>query len=287
MNKIKQCMNKSRQDMNKNKSEQNICTNCEKLGHLFHQCKLPIISYGIIAIHENKKENKYEYLMIRRKDSFGYIDFIRGKYSLYNIDRIKQCIDGMSLDEKQRLRTHSFEECWKMLWGREYTNQYKNEEMVSQKKFHIIKSGMNIGTNHYTLDTLLDDSNTQWTEQEWEFPKGRRNLREKELVCAMREFSEETGIPSSRLNIINNLVPFEELFIGSNHRAYKHKYYLGFIETTEKENNLLDNYQESEVSKLEWKNIHNCLESIRDDNLEKKRIIQHINKVLEEYTLYS
>ncbi len=135
MNKIKQCMNKSRQDMNKNKSEQNICTNCEKLGHLFHQCKLPIISYGIIAIHENKKENKYEYLMIRRKDSFGYIDFIRGKYSLYNIDRIKQCIDGMSLDEKQRLRTHSFEECWKMLWGREYTNQYKNEEMVSQKSF--------------------------------------------------------------------------------------------------------------------------------------------------------
>jgi hypothetical protein len=49
----------------------------------------------------------------------------------------------------------------------------------------------------------------------------------------------------------------------------------------------LENYQKSEVSKLEWKTIDECLESIRPYNLEKKRLITNINKVLQEYRLYS
>jgi hypothetical protein len=39
-----------------------------------------LTSYGIIVYR--KVNNKNEYLMVRRKNSFGYIDFIRGKYSL-------------------------------------------------------------------------------------------------------------------------------------------------------------------------------------------------------------
>ena len=67
--------------MNKN----NICNNCGKQGHLFHQCKLPITSYGIILFRTSDKG--IQYLMIRRKDSFGYIDFLRGKYiqTMWNI----------------------------------------------------------------------------------------------------------------------------------------------------------------------------------------------------------
>ena len=73
--------------MNKNPS---VCNNCGKQGHLFHQCKLPITSYGIILFR--KSESGLQYLMIRRKDSFGYIDFIRGKYSPYNINQIQKQI---------------------------------------------------------------------------------------------------------------------------------------------------------------------------------------------------
>jgi hypothetical protein len=49
----------------------------------------------------------------------------------------------------------------------------------------------------------------------------------------------------------------------------------------------LQNYQKSEVSKLEWKTIDECLKSIRPYNLEKKQLIININKVLQEYRLYS
>ena len=57
--------------MNKN----NICNNCGKQGHLFHQCKIPITSYGIILCRSSIYGILF--LMIRRKDSFGYIDFLR------------------------------------------------------------------------------------------------------------------------------------------------------------------------------------------------------------------
>jgi hypothetical protein len=48
----------------------------------------------------------------------------------------------------------------------------------------------------------------------------------------------------------------------------------------------LNNYQITEVSKIEWKNYSDCLNSIRPYNLEKKELIKNINKVLQEYRLY-
>ena len=77
-------------------------------------------------------------------------------------------------------------------------------------------------------------------------------------------------------------MPFEENFIGSNHKSYKHKFFLAY---TEHELTDMENYQKSEVSKLEWKTIAECLEAIRPYNLEKKQLIININKVLKEYRL--
>jgi hypothetical protein len=79
-------------------------------------------------------------------------------------------------------------------------------------------------------------------------------------------------------------LPFEEIFIGSNHKSYKHKYFLAYIDESE---DLLSNFQVTEVSKLEWKTIDECLQSIRPYNLEKKKLISNIYKVLQEYRLYS
>ena len=55
------------------------CNNCGLNTHSLYQCKLPILSTGIIGVDYNSKPIKY--LMICRKDSLGYVDFIRGKYS--------------------------------------------------------------------------------------------------------------------------------------------------------------------------------------------------------------
>lgn len=270
--------------MNSLNTISSCCNNCGKSGHSFHQCKLPITSYGVIVFR--KKNDKYEFLMIRRKNSFGYIDFIRGKYSPYNIYQIQNIINEMSNAEKELVMSSTFEQLWKNMWGENASLQYKNEESISQKKMNLLINGMIINNENITLKTLIERSTTDWCETEWEFPKGRRNYREKDIECALREFEEETGIPQKNIEIIENILPFEEIFIGTNHKSYKHKYFLAYLEINNNMNTL-DNYQKEEVSKMDWKSIDQCLKSIRPYNLEKKELIKNINSVLEEYRLYS
>jgi len=143
--------------------------------------------------------------MLRRKDSFGYIDFIRGKYSPYNIFQIQSIIDEMSNTEKERLLSDSFEELWKNMWGETANvNQFKSEESTSLKKMEAIKNGVIVNDNIVTLKGVIEKSSTNWEETEWEFPKGRRNHKEKDLECALREFEEETGISQSKITIIED-----------------------------------------------------------------------------------
>jgi len=266
-----------------------LCNNCGKQGHSFHQCKLPITSYGIILCRPSNKG--VQFLMIRRKDSFGYIDFIRGKYSPYNIEQLQHTINEMSVIEKKQIINEPFNKLWAMMWGNTSSeNQFRSEESISVKKFELITNGVYINNVKYTLRDLVEKSDTAWTETEWEFPKGRRNPQERDLDCGLREFEEETGYSQDSIAIVENILPFEEIFIGSNHKSYKHKYFLAYMseyKNQEKDDMVnLQKYQKSEVSKLEWKTFEECLKSIRPYNLEKKKIITNINNLLQQYKLY-
>jgi 8-oxo-dGTP pyrophosphatase MutT (NUDIX family) len=225
--------------------------------------------------------------MIRRKNSFGYIDFMRGKYAPNDLEHLQIMFNEMSIEEKELILTNNFDTLWKLMWGiqdNSHQSQFKKEELASLNKFELLKQGLPIGLNGdiITLESIIVNSTSTWCETEWEFPKGRRNYQEKDLDCALREFEEETGISKKCITIIENVLPFEEMFLGSNHKSYKHKYFLGYLNDEVS----LHNYQQSEVSKIEWKTLENCLETIRPYNLEKKQLIININKVLQEYSLY-
>jgi 8-oxo-dGTP pyrophosphatase MutT (NUDIX family) len=188
------------------------------------------------------------------------------------------------MKEKEQIITLTFEQLWSDMWSETVNLQYKNEELISSKKMESIMNGILINGEKINLKNIVDNSPTNWLETEWEFPKGRRNNKEKDLECALREFEEETGINSSKLIIVENILPFEEIFIGTNHKSYKNKYFLAYMNETD---DILNSFQTTEVSKIEWKTIDECLESIRPYNLEKKELIKNINKVLQEYRLYS
>ena len=119
-------------------SKNNICNNCGKQGHVFNQCKIPITSYGLIAYRKVPcspfvfgAKDHIEYLLIMRKDTLGYIDFVRGNYSIYNKEFIVNMIKQMTTIEKNRLRTWEFDQIWNELWGITNSDQYKNEEISS------------------------------------------------------------------------------------------------------------------------------------------------------------
>ena len=119
-----------------------FCNNCGKQGHLFNQCTKPITSLGVIAF---KKENNItKYLLICRKDSLGYIDFLRGKYPLYDKVYISRLIYEMTNKEKEKLLTKTFEELWRELWGGYAGLNYRNENRSSKEKFEQINRGIQI-----------------------------------------------------------------------------------------------------------------------------------------------
>ena len=62
------------------------CTNCGKIGHNHKNCKNPIISYGIMLFKYEVDE--FKLLLVQRKDSIAYIEFIRGKYSITNTSKL-------------------------------------------------------------------------------------------------------------------------------------------------------------------------------------------------------
>ena len=129
--------------------------------------------------------------MLRRKDSFGYLDFIRGKYMPNNLEHLQTIFNEMSQEERERIQQNDFIALWDMMWGIEESGhsltQYKMEEFASQKKFDSLKRGIIMSqsknTELVTLNTLIEGSTTNWLETEWEFPKGRRNYQEKDLDC--------------------------------------------------------------------------------------------------------
>jgi 8-oxo-dGTP pyrophosphatase MutT (NUDIX family) len=250
-----------------------FCNNCGKCGHLHHICKAPITSIGIICFRYSHGET--EFLMIRRKDTLGFIDFMRGKFSVNQKMYILNMLTQMTQLEKETLMKK-----YKTI------QEGGTIQNLKEKIFQLIK-GTTYNGETYDLKDLLLESNkhTVWTEPEWGFPKGRRNALESDYNCAVREFTEETGYPAANLVNIRNIIPMEEVFTGSNYYSYRHKYYIMFIPY--KESLLNGNFQQSEVSKMEWKTISQCVASIRPYNLEKIALIKNVSECLNITQLFS
>jgi len=226
---------------------------------------------------------EYEFLMIRRKDTLGFVDFVRGKYQLTDIFHIRNIIDEMTMSEKRRLLTHDFKQLWTDMWGGYTNGQFSGEETQSRDKFNHLKNGVRTRTGGvFYLDDLVKESVTRWERAEWGFPKGRRNNQESDLVCALRENQEETGYSISQSDIIHNIAPYEEIFMGSNLKCYKHKYFLALVNSDIQPTG---DYERSEVSKIKWMTYDECVRKIRPYNIEKKKILSNVMMVLRKYKI--
>ena len=72
-------------------------------------------SYGVILFKIENEKTKI--LMINRKDSLCYIDFIRGKYKGNDLKYIDKLFSRMSNNEIENIKNKTFEELWKTLWN--------------------------------------------------------------------------------------------------------------------------------------------------------------------------
>lgn len=269
--------------VNDKKNYRCFCDNCKTKSNNYRCFNMPITSVGIVAYYHDTFENKNKYLLIRRRDSLGYVDFLRGKYNLQNNTHLQNLVNEMTLEEKQKLKQYDFDKLWKEMWN----NCKEKIDLTSKKKFDLLKH--NTYNNTADLNYYINNSNTKWNEPEWGFPKGRRNQNEKDYNAALREFSEETGILTSKIKIIQNIKPLEECFIGSNYKSYKHKYYIAKILLNKNENIFdvvtTDNFQKTEVSDIGFYTYQEAVEKFRKYNAERCILINDIDILLNKYEI--
>jgi 8-oxo-dGTP pyrophosphatase MutT (NUDIX family) len=179
--------------------------------------------------------------------------------------------------------------------GDSHLHRFKSEEHISRDKFNQLRKGIYINNRYhsgdstsspnFTLTSLINECPNSWDEPEWGFPKGRRNYNENDIECALREFYEETGFKNRNMGfVVSNLAPYEEVFMGSNYKSYKHRYFLMYVDYAMSLEEEMADSDKTEISKIEWKSFNDCLSSIRPYNLEKKRVLSNVNIVLKTST---
>lgn len=273
----------------------NYCINCNRYGHINKSCSDPIISCGIICINikqlplqklENflynkfidisdfnyknliylnklhKYKNDIKFILIQRKHSLSYIEFIRGRYDEYDIVNLKYLFSLMSKEEVNLIKTNDFDYIWEDLWDKTaYNKIYMKELNISKTKFNYCKN-----------NKLFDDLYTSYDTPEWGFPKGRRNKFEKNLDCAIREFEEETNYTDYKL--LNRINYIEEIFNGTNKLKYKHIYYLaGSDNNISLDTHINDTY---EIGNIGWYTYDETIKLLRLYDTSKIDIVNQI-----------
>lgn len=267
------------------------CINCGTFGHTIKLCNSPITSYGIICY--TIIDNTIKYLMIQRKNSITYIEFIRGKYSLDDVDYIDYLFQNMTVTERNIIKENSIENLWKMLWTDHVSQRLNLEFKDSKIKFNKLETGYlfkrrNDTRERVNLTYIINKANLEHPQvimNEWEFPKGRRNLNETDLDCALREFEEESSINSNDI-VLCNLVkkPIEEIFLSLNKTRYKHVYYIGHIDSNKAANIILysgkNKIQCKEVQNVMWMTYEEIISKIRCNHVQRIELFKRVNKQL-------
>jgi ADP-ribose pyrophosphatase YjhB (NUDIX family) len=288
------------------------CKNCNKRGHLFKYCNEPIISNGIICIyvpgfskesitsleeylsiqinnniidHSIKSEDinienidyDINFLIVQRKHSLGYLEIMRGRYDYNNIGMIKHLLEQTTPDEITNINNKDFDYLWDDLWD---NNNIKNKN--HQKEYYISKQKFCLLKTNYKY--LLENFNPLYKFNEWGFPKGRRDTYESDLVCAMREFEEETNYTEDMYNVFEKIGSIQENLVGTNGINYVHNYFLGLIyDNDQLDTKLKIDINNKEIGDVRIVNIKECINLIRPYHFSKINIIKMIYNLIITY----
>lgn len=271
-----------------------FCANCGGLGHIYKTCNHPVTSYGIICykFYYNKNDNTIspKYLMVQRKDSLSFVEFMRGRYDVNNTQYLLRLFTNMTEEERNKILDKDFETLWKDMWRKTVQESNKNfakEYNDAKEKFDTLKKGVYIksaknGVYFFDIKYILLNSKSEFQETEWGFPKGRRNINEDDIHCALREFREETGIHPRNIHVCDEIKPLEEVFTGTNKVRYSHIYYVArcltsplCVETspTISPNNI-------EIKNIQWFDYNEAQNKIRNVNVERRELFKRLNQIV-------
>ena len=249
--------------------------------------------------NENEKQNQIsdksgikeiyvdKILLVQRRNTIGMIEFLRGKFDILNNEYIIKLFNMMTFDEKRILREYDSFDMIRTIIGLKREYNYRGEYDEAKRKFNILKQH----PSGDQVNILLDKSITKWNSPEWGVPKGRRNHKENDIECAIREFVEETGIIYKNINVYRNIKPLEEIYTGINGVVYKHIYFIADIkDTVESNKNMIKvesgGYINMEVSNVKLFSLSDAHKLIRPYYVSKLNAIKQGFQILKDINMF-
>jgi len=227
--------------------------------------------------------------MVQRKDSLNFVEFVRGKYNLEKRKYILKMFSNMTEEERREIRDNDFPYIWMKLWKVDNCHNFESEYKESKTKFEGIKQGYFLDTESengvifFDINYVLENTISTIDESEWGFPKGKRNINEQDIHCAIREFIEETSMRIKLLKL-QNVKPVEEVFTGTNKVRYKHVYYLATCTSTNDKcvfhTNIHNKVDINEIKSVGWFKFADSLNLIREQNVERRELFKRVNHLV-------
>jgi 8-oxo-dGTP pyrophosphatase MutT (NUDIX family) len=240
-------------------------------------------SVGIILCR--KKNEKYEVLLVNKRYTYAYVEFVLGRYprgdiskNINSVKYVNILLKGMTHEELLTLLSLDFNSIWYRVWlNCEHNDNY------NKKRYKFYNSIMVDGGETFTK--LIMSIRQTSKQLLWEVPKGRHNSsKEEDLLCAIREFKEETYIDKKYYRFL----PFvtKKVNFISNGTRYLYTYFIAFadnkISQTEHFNILRPQLKDikhlSETGDIQWFNIEH-IRLIDNDKKLEKLLIPAINLV--------
>lgn len=178
-----------------------------------------VLSYGVGCVRKNANTGCYEILMIKKRNTYSFVEFVRGSYDPSKDRDIHYMFEGMTITEKSMIQTRRFDTIWEYSYGYPNKSSERSIYQRSLKKYNIL-------VERGILSSII--TNTKNADLLWEIPKGRANKKETPLISATREFEEETGISKKDYRILFDEGPIEYSFVDCGVK-YKYIYYIATL----------------------------------------------------------
>jgi len=208
-------------------------------------------SIGICCIRFNKSSGsqvKKEVLMVCKRYTYAYGDFIHGRYPSDQYKSqpiIMKLLNNMTVEEKIDILSMDFARMWYRVW---LNSEKPPFYLIAKNRFDSLL----MGDQGLRLKRMISRSQNQRCI--WEMPKGRKKTKsEPDMHCAIREFMEETGV-SKRMYRFTGIK--RTLSWTDDDIRYDNKYYIAIANSMfEPTINFDTNDQIMEISDMRWMSL--------------------------------
>ncbi len=180
-------------------------------------CRATKTSAGILLCRVHPRTNRPEVILVHKRYTYAFSEFVYGRYSRQNQKSLMALFEQMTTEELLDVWSLNFDQMWYRIWL-----SGPRRELFTKKhtKFYTSFIRDDGGRALQQMLRQVQDRGVPF----WEIPKGRPNGKEGDLVCAMREFTEETGVEKKDYRLLPGVkrrVSFVHMGV-----RYVHVYYV-------------------------------------------------------------